>query len=296
MTQSLRPSLKASFAGLAFFSLVVASPTVQAQSAEVQRPASFTLANGLQIVVIPDRRTPVVTHMIWYKVGSADETPGKSGLAHFLEHLMFKGTDALSRRPVLADGDPHRRPGERLHLDRLHRIFPARAARQARHPDGIRGRSHDRPDAEGRERAARARRGARRVQHARRQQSGQQAVRADHGGALSQPPLWPPGDRLAARDRAAQSRGCAGILQALLRAEQRDAGGRRRRRARRGAQARGEDLRPAGKAAVDPGAARAAAGAAADLSAHGDARRPQGRAAERAPLLSGAVGGHGRGG
>src|SRR3984885_6728877 len=55
-------------------------------------PASFTLKNGLQVVVIPDHRTPVVTQMIWYKVGSADETPGKSGLAHFLEHLMFKGT------------------------------------------------------------------------------------------------------------------------------------------------------------------------------------------------------------
>ncbi len=55
-------------------------------------PASFTLSNGLQVVVIPDHRTPVVTEMIWYKVGSADETPGKSGLAHFLEHLMFKGT------------------------------------------------------------------------------------------------------------------------------------------------------------------------------------------------------------
>jgi zinc protease len=55
-------------------------------------PASFTLDNGLQVVVIQDHRTPVVTQMIWYKVGSADETPGKSGLAHFLEHLMFKGT------------------------------------------------------------------------------------------------------------------------------------------------------------------------------------------------------------
>ena len=55
-------------------------------------PATFTLANGLQVVVIPDHRTPVVTQMIWYKVGSADETSGKSGLAHFLEHLMFKGT------------------------------------------------------------------------------------------------------------------------------------------------------------------------------------------------------------
>ena len=57
-----------------------------------ERPATFTLPNGLQVVVIPDHRTPVVTHMLWYKVGSADETPGKSGLAHFLEHLMFKGT------------------------------------------------------------------------------------------------------------------------------------------------------------------------------------------------------------
>jgi zinc protease len=55
--------------------------------------ADFTLANGVEVVVIPDHRTPVVTHMVWYKVGAADETPGKSGLAHFLEHLMFKGTE-----------------------------------------------------------------------------------------------------------------------------------------------------------------------------------------------------------
>jgi zinc protease len=53
----------------------------------------FKLANGLEVVVIPDRRTPVVTHMIWYRVGAADEPAGKSGIAHFLEHLMFKGTE-----------------------------------------------------------------------------------------------------------------------------------------------------------------------------------------------------------
>ncbi|GAA0778873.1 insulinase family protein [Roseibium denhamense] len=52
----------------------------------------FTLDNGLEVVVIPDRRAPVVTHMIWYKAGSADEPEGQSGVAHFLEHLMFKGT------------------------------------------------------------------------------------------------------------------------------------------------------------------------------------------------------------
>ena len=53
---------------------------------------NFTLANGMEVVVIPDHRAPVVTHMVWYRVGSADEVSGKSGLAHFLEHLMFKGT------------------------------------------------------------------------------------------------------------------------------------------------------------------------------------------------------------
>jgi zinc protease len=73
--------------------LVVAAPAVRAQSTVTSPPpATFSLANGLNVVVIPDHRTPVVTQMIWYKVGSADETPGKSGLAHFLEHLMFKGT------------------------------------------------------------------------------------------------------------------------------------------------------------------------------------------------------------
>ncbi|WP_043879723.1 M16 family metallopeptidase [Azorhizobium caulinodans] len=55
--------------------------------------AQFELANGMKVMVIPDHRTPVVTHMVWYQVGSADEQPGKSGIAHFLEHLMFKGTE-----------------------------------------------------------------------------------------------------------------------------------------------------------------------------------------------------------
>jgi zinc protease len=55
---------------------------------------TFTLANGLEVVVLPNHRAPVVTQMVWYKVGAADETPGKTGIAHFLEHLMFRGTKA----------------------------------------------------------------------------------------------------------------------------------------------------------------------------------------------------------
>lgn len=64
---------------------------------EAQRPAvtTFTLDNGMQAVVIEDNRAPVVTHMVWYRVGSADDPIGQSGLAHYLEHLMFKGTDTI---------------------------------------------------------------------------------------------------------------------------------------------------------------------------------------------------------
>jgi zinc protease len=74
---------------VALAGLLVGAPGVQA----APTVSDFTLSNGLEVVVIPDHRAPVVTHMIWYKVGAADETVGKSGLAHFLEHLMFKGTE-----------------------------------------------------------------------------------------------------------------------------------------------------------------------------------------------------------
>ncbi|MDX5349846.1 MAG: insulinase family protein [Paracoccaceae bacterium] len=56
---------------------------------------TFTLDNGLDVVVIEDHRAPVVVQMIWYRVGAADEPPGHSGIAHFLEHLMFKGTETV---------------------------------------------------------------------------------------------------------------------------------------------------------------------------------------------------------
>lgn len=58
--------------------------------------STFSLDNGLNVVVIEDHRAPVVVQMIWYRVGAADEPPGHSGIAHFLEHLMFKGTDTVA--------------------------------------------------------------------------------------------------------------------------------------------------------------------------------------------------------
>ncbi len=76
---------------LATLAMAIA-PIAQAQQVPV---TSYTLANGMEVVVIEDHRAPIVTHMVWYRVGAADEPVGKSGIAHFLEHLMFKGTEAV---------------------------------------------------------------------------------------------------------------------------------------------------------------------------------------------------------
>ncbi len=81
-------------AGAALVLTLTASGT--SGEAAVFNPETFTLSNGMQVVVVTNRRAPVVSHHVWYKVGSADSPVGKSGLAHFLEHLMFKGTDTLA--------------------------------------------------------------------------------------------------------------------------------------------------------------------------------------------------------
>ena len=181
--------------------------------------------------------------MIWYKVGAADETPGKSGLAHFLEHLMFKGTaknPAGQFSQVVAriggqenaftsndyTGYYQRVPSEQLktvmefEADRMTGLRAHRcggAARAQGHPGG--------------------------AEPARRQQSARAARRADRRRALSQPSLRQAGDRLAPRDGAAHPRRRHRLLSALLRAQQRGGGGRRRRRARGGARAGRGDLR-----------------------------------------------------
>src|SRR2546427_10379033 len=69
----------------AFFALALASG-VQAN------PHAFTLSNGLRLIVKEDHRAPTVVHQVWYRAGSMDEAPGTTGVAHVLEHMMFKGT------------------------------------------------------------------------------------------------------------------------------------------------------------------------------------------------------------
>ncbi len=76
---------------LAAFAILVCALVPPALALDIA-VSEFKLANGLRLVVIPNHRAPVVTHMVWYQVGAADEPQGKAGIAHFLEHLMFKGT------------------------------------------------------------------------------------------------------------------------------------------------------------------------------------------------------------
>jgi zinc protease len=75
--------------------LVLAGQPASSQTSPQRRASEFTLANGMQVVVIPDLRAPVITHVVWYRIGGADNIAGQSGLAHFLEHLMFKSTGRL---------------------------------------------------------------------------------------------------------------------------------------------------------------------------------------------------------
>jgi zinc protease len=97
MTSSFRLAARSVAVVALLLAPALAISGARAQTVTAKPPTTFKLDNGMQVVVIEDHRTPVVTQMIWYKVGSADETPGKSGLAHFLEHLMFKGT---AKHPV----------------------------------------------------------------------------------------------------------------------------------------------------------------------------------------------------
>ncbi|OHC57633.1 MAG: zinc protease [Rhodobacterales bacterium RIFCSPHIGHO2_02_FULL_62_130] len=81
---------------LRFIGLGLAAALSWTGQAMADAVSTFTLDNGLEVVVIEDHRAPVVVHMVWYRIGAADESAGHSGIAHFLEHLMFKGTDEVA--------------------------------------------------------------------------------------------------------------------------------------------------------------------------------------------------------
>ncbi len=84
---------KPHFLFAALFILLTFAPNAQAK---VFNSESFTLENGMEVIIIPNPRAPVVTHMVWYRVGAANEPQGLSGMAHYFEHLMFKGTKKIA--------------------------------------------------------------------------------------------------------------------------------------------------------------------------------------------------------
>ena len=88
-------SLSCTLSGIAVCALLFAAADARAVPAQPAKVFQFVLQNGLQVVVVPDRRAPVVTEMLWFKTGAVDDPPGISGLAHFFEHMMFRGTRSL---------------------------------------------------------------------------------------------------------------------------------------------------------------------------------------------------------
>ena len=112
------------FAACALTSALLLALALPARALDID-VNEYTLDNGMKVIVIPDRRAPVVTHMVWYRVGSADEELGKSGIAHYLEHLLFKGTKRLKPGEFSRIIRDQRRRGQRLHQLRLHRLFRA---------------------------------------------------------------------------------------------------------------------------------------------------------------------------
>ena len=90
------PGKRLSVLALGLTLMLTAQIAPTALAAASPRVSEFKLANGLTLVVVPDNRAPVVTHMVWIRAGAADEPPGVSGIAHFLEHLMFKSTEKLA--------------------------------------------------------------------------------------------------------------------------------------------------------------------------------------------------------
>lgn len=92
MKKSLYKSVTTGIVTLFLYSCLIIS-TAQAKVFDAK---TFTLDNGLKVVVVENDRAPVITHMIWYKVGAADKISGFSGMAHYLEHLLFKGTEKVA--------------------------------------------------------------------------------------------------------------------------------------------------------------------------------------------------------
>ena len=92
MTARIRPLLAAVLAGL----VTLGAHTARAQAVPALRYETYTLPNGLQVILSEDHSVPLVAVDTWYHVGSGDEKPGRTGFAHLFEHIMFMGSQHVS--------------------------------------------------------------------------------------------------------------------------------------------------------------------------------------------------------
>jgi hypothetical protein len=198
-------------------------PPAQAHPRPLPSAQTFTLSNGMTLIVQPDRRAPTAVHMLWVRVGSMDEVDGTSGVAHVLEHMMFKGTPTLAGRVFPPRGGPGR-ARERLHQPRRHRLPPAGAGGQPGSGDAAGGRPLcPQPLADDEFRREMA------VVKEERRQRTEDSPRARLFEAFSATPLWPslppPHHRLDERPGGHDPAGRARFLPPLVRAGQRRGGG-----------------------------------------------------------------------
>ena len=263
-------------------SLDVAEPA--AARAAAGGVVDFRLDNGMTVVVIPDHRAPVVTHMVWYRNGSADDPPGKSGIAHFLEHLMFKGTKAhpkgeFSKRsprsaarrtpspatttPPISSASPRSISAELMEFE-ADRMTGLTLTDEVVAPerDVVLEERRMHCDAD----------------------PGAQLNEAVQATLFTHHPYGTPIIGWGARDRGPRARGRARLLRALLHAGERDPDRRRRRRAGRGARLAERITARSARAATR----RSAAGRGSRSRSPAPRRRHrrEGRAAELAALLS----------
>ena len=243
----------------------------------VEGITEYRLKNGLQLLLVPDDSKPSTTVNVTYRVGSRHESYGETGMAHLLEHLLFKGTPTtrnvwaeFTKRGLRANGTHLVRPdqllrhllGERRQPALVPRLAGRRDAQQLHRPGRPRHRDDGRAQRDG----------------IGREQPGPGAAAADDGRHVPVAQLRQEHDRRPRRRRERRHSAAAGVLPQLLPAGQRDPDRLRPLRHRAGARDRGAELRPDPAADADPRAdlhPRPAAG----RRAHGDAAPRRRRAA-----------------
>ena len=131
------------WSAVAAFSLTGITATAQPTAGQASAARETKLSNGLKVIVREDRRAPTIAHMVWYRAGSMDEFNGTTGVAHVLEHMMFKGTKTLkvgefSKRVAAAGGRENAFTGkdytayfQQVHKSKLELVMKLEADRMA---------------------------------------------------------------------------------------------------------------------------------------------------------------------